>query len=91
MGLGTVWEMPDSESGAAGRMAGAVRERVEQFVQSTPRGGPAVVGFVRVSLFLVTLLNFFRELRRFGFDWPQGIDLSQRARATLSRPTCPTT
>lgn len=63
--------MSDSDSGAAGRVAGAVRERVERVVASTPRGGPAVVGTIGIVLFLFTLLNFFRELRQFGFGWPQ--------------------
>lgn len=63
--------MSDSDSGAAGRVAGAVRERVERVVASTPRGGPAVVGAIGIVLFLFTLLNFFRELRQFGFGWPQ--------------------
>jgi len=62
--------MSDSDSGVASRVADAVRARVERLVTST-RGGPAVVGAIGVALFLITLLNFFRELRQFGFGWPQ--------------------
>jgi signal transduction histidine kinase len=61
----------DPESGVVGRGADAVREHVERAVTSTPQGGPAVVGAIGIALFLITLLNFFRELRQFGFGWPQ--------------------
>ncbi|MFB6083499.1 MAG: ATP-binding protein [Halorientalis sp.] len=58
-----------SDSGVA--TGGGVRERIERIVTSTPRGGPAVVGAIGIGLFVITLLNFFRELREFGFGWPQ--------------------
>ncbi len=50
-----------------------------RFAAATPRGGPAVVGAVGIGLFLITLLNFVRELRLFGFEWPQVVAVSLSA------------
>lgn len=48
-----------------------VRQQFETVFATTPRGGPAVIGAVGAGLFLATLMNFLRELRLVGFQWPQ--------------------
>jgi signal transduction histidine kinase len=48
-----------------------LRERVEPYLAAYPNGGPLTIGLLGAVLFLLTLLDFFAGVNRFGFQWQQ--------------------
>lgn len=48
-----------------------VPARVDEFVDRSPLGGPAVIAAVGAGLFLVSVLLFFRNLQQIGFSLVQ--------------------
>jgi len=59
-------ESVDSETGDADAIL--TDSRLDRLLTARPMGGPVVVGTVGIGLFLVTLLNFVREIQAFGID-----------------------